>query len=92
MAKDKELTEKESILMLAFGDTIKPSARRAVERLHELGIRTLMLTGDNLGSAQAVARQLGIDEFRARCFLATRLTLCSNCGLPAKWWPSSAMA
>ena len=52
--------------MLAFGDTIKPSARRAVERLHELGIRTLMLTGDNLGSAQAVARQLGIDEFRAQ--------------------------
>ena len=52
--------------LLGFGDTIKPTARRAVERLHELGIRTLMLTGDNLGSAQAVARALGIDEVRAQ--------------------------
>ena len=52
--------------LLGFGDTIKPSAKRAIERLHELGIRTLMLTGDNLGSAQAVAKALGIDEVRAQ--------------------------
>jgi Cu+-exporting ATPase len=51
--------------MLAFGDTVKPTARRAVARLHELGIRTVMLTGDNRGSADAVARALGIDTVRA---------------------------
>jgi P-type Cu+ transporter len=51
--------------LLAFGDTIKPSARAAVARLQQLGIRTVMLTGDNAGSAGAVARELGIDEFRA---------------------------
>ena len=51
--------------LLAFGDTIKTSARRAVERLHELGIRTVMLTGDNRGAAQAVAEELGIDDVRA---------------------------
>ncbi|MGM9488033.1 heavy metal translocating P-type ATPase [Ideonella sp. YS5] len=51
--------------LLAFGDTIKPSSLAAVSRLHELGIRTVMLTGDNRGSAQAVARQLGIQDFRA---------------------------
>lgn len=51
--------------LLAFGDTIKPSARAAVERLQQLGIRTVMLTGDNPGSAEAVARELGIDEVRA---------------------------
>ncbi|MGK2899561.1 MAG: heavy metal translocating P-type ATPase [Burkholderiaceae bacterium] len=51
--------------LLAFGDTIKTSAHRAVERLHELGIRTVMLTGDNHGAAQAVAKELGIDEVRA---------------------------
>jgi Cu+-exporting ATPase len=51
--------------LLAFGDTVKPAARQAVARLQELGIRTLMLTGDNQGSARAVARDLGIDEVRA---------------------------
>jgi Cu+-exporting ATPase len=51
--------------LLAFGDTIKPASRAAVERLRSLGIRTVMLTGDNHGSAQAVARELGIDEVRA---------------------------
>jgi P-type Cu+ transporter len=51
--------------LLAFGDTVKASAGAAVARLHELGIRTVMLTGDNHGAAQAVARQLGISEVRA---------------------------
>jgi Cu+-exporting ATPase len=51
--------------LLAFGDTIKPASRAAVVRLRALGIRTVMLTGDNHGSAQAVARELGIDEVRA---------------------------
>jgi P-type Cu+ transporter len=51
--------------LLAFGDTVKPAAAQAVSRLHALGIRTIMLTGDNEGSAQAVARELGIAEVRA---------------------------
>ncbi|HSW08676.1 heavy metal translocating P-type ATPase [Aquabacterium sp.] len=51
--------------LLAFGDSIKPSARAAVQRLHQLGVRTVMLTGDNHGAAQAVAQELGIDEVRA---------------------------
>ena len=51
--------------LLAFGDAVKASARDAVARLHELGIATVMLTGDNRGSASAVARELGIPDFRA---------------------------
>ncbi|KQP22719.1 cation-translocating P-type ATPase [Pseudorhodoferax sp. Leaf267] len=51
--------------LLAFGDTVKPAATQAVARLHALGIRTVMLTGDNHGSAQAVARELGITDVRA---------------------------
>ena len=47
--------------LLAFGDTLKPSAAPAVARLHALGIKTALLTGDNRGSAEAVAKQLGID-------------------------------
>ena len=51
--------------LLAFGDTIKPASYEAIARLRELGIRTVMLTGDNPGSAHAVARELGIDDVRA---------------------------
>ncbi len=47
--------------LLAFGDTLKANAGPAIARLHALGIKTAMLTGDNRGSAEAVARQLGID-------------------------------
>lgn len=51
--------------LLAFGDSIKQASFAAIERLQALGIKTVMLTGDNRGSAQAVARSLGIDDVRA---------------------------
>ncbi|MBC7376203.1 MAG: copper-translocating P-type ATPase, partial [Burkholderiaceae bacterium] len=51
--------------LLAFGDTVKDTARDAVSRLHELGIETVMLTGDNQGSALAVGRALGITQIHA---------------------------
>jgi Cu+-exporting ATPase len=51
--------------LLAFGDTVKPTAAAAVARLRDMGITSVMLTGDNAGSAAAVARVLGIDEVRA---------------------------
>jgi len=51
--------------LLAFGDTAKASARRAIERLHAQGVRTVMMTGDNRGSAHAVASALGIGEVLA---------------------------
>ena len=47
--------------LLAFGDTVKASAAQAVASLHALGIQTALVTGDNRGSAEAVAQQLGID-------------------------------
>lgn len=56
---------KQLLGLLAFGDIVKASAPAAVARLHALGIRTMMLTGDNRGAAEAVARELGIGEVRA---------------------------
>jgi Cu+-exporting ATPase len=55
----------ELVGLLAFGDTVKASAREAVARLHALGVQTVMLTGDNRGSAEAVARELGIQSLHA---------------------------
>ena len=51
--------------LLAFADAPKASAAHAVQKLHRLGIRTVMLTGDNQGSADSVGQQLGIVEIRA---------------------------
>ncbi|MFM0076859.1 heavy metal translocating P-type ATPase [Paraburkholderia sediminicola] len=51
--------------LIAFGDTVKPTARAAVERLAQMGIKSVLVTGDNYGSAAGVAQALGIDEFHA---------------------------
>jgi P-type Cu+ transporter len=51
--------------LLAFGDTLKPGAAAAIATLRGLGLRTLMISGDNAGSANAVGRALGIDDVRA---------------------------
>ncbi|MEX3853466.1 heavy metal translocating P-type ATPase [Paraburkholderia sp. BR10923] len=55
----------EALALIAFGDTVKPTARAAVARLAQMGIRSVLVTGDNHGSAASVARALGIDEFHA---------------------------
>jgi Cu+-exporting ATPase len=52
--------------LLAFGDEVKPGAERAVARLRAAGIRCVMLTGDNAGAADEVARRLGLDEVRSQ--------------------------
>ena len=52
--------------LLAFGDDIKSTAKPAITRLRELGVRTVMLTGDNAGSAQAVAEVLNISEVKSQ--------------------------
>ncbi len=55
----------EVVGLLAFGDRPKATAAQAVARLHARKVRTAMLTGDNPGSAAAVAQSLGIDSVRA---------------------------
>ncbi|HLY96792.1 MAG: heavy metal translocating P-type ATPase [Sideroxydans sp.] len=50
---------------IAIADRIRPSSRVAVARLREMGIRVVMLSGDNQATAQAIAEQAGIDEFIA---------------------------
>jgi Cu+-exporting ATPase len=51
--------------LLAFGDTVKPTAALAISKLREHGIQSVLVTGDNRGSAEAVGQLLGMDEIRA---------------------------
>ncbi|WP_448694384.1 heavy metal translocating P-type ATPase [Pseudomonas rhizophila] len=52
------------LALFAVADTVKDSSREAIQQLHELGIKTLMLTGDNAHTAEAIAAQVGMDQAR----------------------------
>lgn len=53
------------LAVFGVADTIKESSRDAIAELHRLGVRTMMLSGDNQHTAESIARKVGIDEVRA---------------------------
>lgn len=57
--------ENHAAALFALADSIKPSAKQAVKDLHQLGIRTIILTGDQPAPAKKIAHALGIDEAHA---------------------------
>jgi Cu+-exporting ATPase len=48
--------------LISVADAIKEDSKVAIQRMHDIGLKIVLLTGDNLVTAQAVARQVGIDE------------------------------
>ncbi|MBI5655646.1 MAG: copper-translocating P-type ATPase [Geobacter sp.] len=51
--------------IIAISDPIKDGSQKAIERLHALGLEVIMLTGDNKRTAEAIARQVGVDRVLA---------------------------
>lgn len=64
--------------LLAFGDTVKSSAATAVQRLRDMGVSAVMLTGDNAGSARSVAAAVGIDDFHAEVLPADKADIVAS--------------
>ena len=70
LAIDRKVTA-----VLAFRDPVKPEARGAIAELRRMSIRTVMISGDNVDVAKAVATRLGIDEFHAQLMPADKIAL-----------------
>lgn len=60
------------VAVFTVADTVKPTSREAVERLRALGLRPVLLTGDNEATARAVAVEVGIDEVIAEVMPADK--------------------
>ncbi|GLK61966.1 MULTISPECIES: heavy metal translocating P-type ATPase [Azotobacter] len=59
------LVDEQDVLgIFAVADTLRDSSREAIGELHALGVKTLMLSGDNVHTAETIARSVGIDEAR----------------------------
>lgn len=62
----------EVLAILAIADPVKESSARAVNTLQKMGIEVFMLTGDNIQTATAIAKQVGITEFKAEVLPADK--------------------
>lgn len=65
---------KDVLAVIMVADAIKPEAKEAVARMHDLGIRVVMVTGDNKNTADFIAKEVGIDEVIAEVLPSDKLS------------------
>lgn len=62
------------VAMAAMKDTVREEAKQAIAQLKELGIHTIMLTGDNEKTAKAIAKEAGVESYIAECLPETKVS------------------
>lgn len=67
-------TAKEAVAVFAVADLVRPESVEAVQELHALGLKVVMLTGDNLATANAIGAKVGIDQVQAEMLPGSKLT------------------
>lgn len=67
-----------TLALFAVADTVKDSSREAISQLHALGVKTVMLTGDNPHTAKAIAAQVGIDQAQGNLLPTDKLQVIEN--------------
>jgi len=72
--------EAEVIAFFAVADTVRETSREAISELHRLGVKTVLLTGDNEHTAAAIAKQVGIDEARGNLLPEDKLRIVEELG------------
>lgn len=77
-----------ALAVLGVADTVRDSSRAAIAELHALGIRTVMLSGDNVRTAQAIAKTVGIDDARGNLLPEDKLSVIAD---SLKEYPSVGM-
>ena len=68
----------DAVGVLGIADPIKPTTKEAVRELHAMDLKIIMCTGDNLRTAESVARELGIDEFKAEVMPDDKIEIVKN--------------
>lgn len=68
-------SETAPLAVIGVADTVRETSRQAIAELHALGIRTLMLTGDNDLTAKAIAKNVGIDDARGNMLPEDKLAV-----------------
>jgi Cd2+/Zn2+-exporting ATPase len=69
------VNQNEALAIFVVADTVRQTSRQAIADLHSLGVKTLMLTGDNPHTAEAIAREVGIDEARGNLLPEDKLRI-----------------
>jgi Cu2+-exporting ATPase len=70
--------QEKALVILGIQDQIKPSSKSAIQKLHQSGVEVYMLTGDNQQTAQAVAAEVGISNFRAEVMPSDKSQFVTN--------------
>lgn len=71
-------SEAAPIAVIGVADTVRETSRQAIAELHALGVRTVMLTGDNDVTAKAIAKSVGIDDARGSLLPEDKLSVIND--------------